>query len=73
MYLGSLDVNTIPGPVWKCFKVEKRQSGEEEGAGKAEESKVKTPVAAHGSFWQPHQKQRTEQILQILSLDGRRS
>lgn len=72
MYLGSLGVNTIPGAVWKCFKVEQRESEEEGGAGEAGESKVKTPVAAPGSFWQPHQKQKTEQILKILSLDGRR-
>lgn len=66
MYLGSLGVNTIPGALWECFK------GEEGRAGKAGESKVKTPVAAPGSFWQTHQKRKTEQILKILSLDGRR-
>lgn len=72
MYLGSLGVNTIPGVVWESFKVEQRESGEEGGAEKAGESKVKTLVAVPGSFWQPHQKRRTEQILKILSLDGRR-
>lgn len=52
--------------------MEQRETGDEGGAGKAKESKVKTPVAAPSSVWQPHQKQRTKLILKILSLDSRR-
>lgn len=70
MYRGSLGANAIPGVAWESFKVEQRQSREEGGAGKAEESKVKTLVTARGSLCRPHQRRRTEQILKMLSLDG---